>query len=143
MATATKAVTAELCPSGTTIDSKAQIFGVLTSSNGTEFRVGYLRTTVPATPEALSSAAPAKPTEVFRAAVTCAGRGCSHFDGANCRLAARVATMLQPVVSTLPKCAIRSQCRWFRQEGRPACVRCPQVATEWRNPSELQSMVAG
>ena len=48
-----------------------------------------------------------------------------------------------PVVGALPRCAIRPTCRWFRQEGREACLRCPQVATELRNPSELELAVAG
>jgi len=51
--------------------------------------------------------------------------------------------MLDPAVSALPRCAIRPRCRWFRQEGREACLRCPLVATEQRNPSELDLAVAG
>jgi hypothetical protein len=29
----------------------------------------------------------------------------------------------------VPACNIRRDCRWFRQEGRAACQRCPQIAT--------------
>ena len=132
-----------LCPSVTSIGPEAQVFGVITGSAAEGFRVGYLTEALPATPELLAAAAPAKPTEVFRAAVPCAEGRCRHFDGANCRLAARIAAMLDPVVSALPRCAIRPVCRWFRQEGREACLRCPQVATEQRNPSELQVEVTG
>jgi hypothetical protein len=132
-----------LCPSVTTIGPDAKVFGVQTGSTDSGLQVGYLTESVPATPELLAAAAPAKPTEVFRAASPCIERGCRHFDGADCQLAKRVATMFDPAVGSLPRCAIRPQCRWFRQEGKEACLRCPQVATEWRDATELQRGVAG
>ena len=132
-----------LCPSINPIGPDARVFGVFTASAAEELRVGYLTEALPATPELLAAAAPAKPTEVFRAAAPCVERGCKHFDGANCQLAIRITAMLDPVVNALPRCAIRATCRWFRQEGREACLRCPLVTTEQRNPSELQRAVAG
>jgi hypothetical protein len=60
-------------------------------------------------------------------------RPASSGDGGN--LVGRNTAMVDPVVSAL--------CRWFRQEGREACLRCPQVTTEQRNPSELQRIFAG
>jgi hypothetical protein len=131
------------CPSATSIGPEAQIFGVVTGSPSEGFQVGYLTESVPATPELIAAVAPARPTQVFRAAVACAEHHCKHFDGANCQLATRIAAMLNPVVSALPRCAIRSTCRWFHQEGRDACLRCPQVTTERSNPSELDCVVAG
>jgi hypothetical protein len=138
-----KAARTILCPSVTSIGPDAKVFGVLTGSAAEGLRVGYLTEALPATPELLAAAAPARPTEVFRAASPCMERGCKHFDGANCQLAKRITAMFDPVVSALPRCAIRPVCRWFRQEGREACLRCPLVATEQRNPSELQQVVAG
>jgi hypothetical protein len=132
-----------LCPSVTSIGPDARLFGVLTGSASEGFQVGYLTEALPPTPELLAAAAPAKPTEVFRAAAPCVERGCKHFDGVNCQLAERITAMLNPVVSALPRCAIRPTCRWFRQEGREACLRCPQVATERRNATELDHAVAG
>jgi hypothetical protein len=143
MTQADKSASPILCPSVTSISPDATVFGVLTGSAEEGFRVGYLTEALPATPELLAAAAPAKPTEVFRAASPCMERGCKHFDGADCQLAKRIAAMLAPVVGALPRCAIRPRCRWFRQEGRDACRRCPQVATEQRNPSALQRTVAG
>jgi hypothetical protein len=131
------------CPSITSIGPDAQVFGVVIGSAAEGLQVGYLTEPLPVTPELLAAAAPAKPTEVFRAAAPCSERACKHFDGANCQLAARITAMLDPVVSALPRCAIRPTCRWFRQEGRAACLRCPQVTTEQRNPSELDRAVAG
>jgi hypothetical protein len=138
-----KAAPTLLCPSVTSIGPDAQIFGVLTKSGTEAFHVGYLTEALTSTPELLASAAPANSTEVFRAAAPCVERGCKHFDGTNCQLAARITAMLGPVVSALPRCAIRPTCRWFRQEGREACLRCPQVATQQCNADELQHAVAG
>jgi hypothetical protein len=121
----------------------AKVFGVMTGKPDAGLRVGYLTEAQPVTPAILDAAAPAKPTEVMRIAAPCMGKGCLHFDGANCLLATRVATMLDPVVRTLPRCAIRPTCRWFRQEGPAACFRCPQVVTDLRVASELQREVAG
>ncbi|HEV2202029.1 MAG TPA: hypothetical protein VGR73_19590 [Bryobacteraceae bacterium] len=84
---------------------------------------------MPATPEVLAMAAPLKPTEVFRLAATCAEHQCPHFDGADCRLAARIVQILPAVVDTLPPCIIRKECRWYSQEGGAACKRCPEVTT--------------
>jgi hypothetical protein len=131
------------CPSITSIGPDAKVFGVLVAPTPDALQVGYFTEALPATAELLAAAAPAKPTEIFRAAAPCAERACKHFDGANCRLAARIAAMLDPVVSTLPRCAIRPVCRWFHQEGRAACLRCPQVTTELRNPGDLDRGVAG
>ena len=132
-----------LCPGINPIGPDAQVFGVLTGSATEGFRVGYLTKAVPATPELLAAAAPARPTEIFRAAATCMEWACKHWDGENCQLAARITAKLDPVVSALPRCAIRATCRWFRQEGPDACVRCPQLPTEQRDPTELQCEVAG
>jgi hypothetical protein len=120
----------------------AKIFGVQTGKQQEGLRVGYLNEPIPATKELLDAASPAEPTEVFRIAAPCMGSGCRHFDGANCRLATRVATLLDPVVSGLPPCAIRPTCRWFRQEGKAACLRCPQIVTDRRDGSELVREVA-
>jgi hypothetical protein len=73
---------------------------------------------------------PVKPTEVFRFAATCMGSGCVHFDGTNCRLVQQVVENLPTVAEMLPPCHIRSSCRWYQQEGKAACLRCPQVVTD-------------
>lgn len=132
-----------LCPSAQPDMAGAQVFGVLTGTPEAGLRVGYLTETQPVAPDLLAASGPAAPTEVMRIAAPCMGTGCGHFDGANCQLAARVAAMLDPVVRGLPRCAIRSTCRWFRQEGGAACVRCPQVVTDLRTGTDLHRTVAG
>lgn len=89
----------------------------------------YLQEPLLATPEVLAMAAPLKATEVFRLAATCAEHQCPHFDGTDCRLAARVVRILPAVVDALPPCIIRHQCRWYSQEGGAACKRCPEITT--------------
>jgi hypothetical protein len=107
---------------------RAMVLGVV-QQDGPRPVVEYLNARLPATPEVLAMSGPLKPTEVFRLAATCAEHKCPHFDGADCQLATRVATMLPPVVESLPACAIRKECRWYSQEGRAACMRCPQITT--------------
>ena len=119
-----------LCPSAQPDVSDAKVFGVMTGTQETGLRVGYLNEAQPVTPDVLAASGPAAPTEVMRIAAPCMGHGCGHFDGTNCKLATRIATMLDPVVRALPRCAIRPTCRWFRQEGPAACFRCPQVVTD-------------
>jgi hypothetical protein len=124
-----------LCPSAQPEMAGSVIFGIV---GGTvdEPRVGYLTEVLPTTLERLALALPVKPTEVFRFGAPCAGTACRHFDGMQCRLAVRTVQRLEPVVEALPPCPVRSDCRWWRQEGRAACVRCPQVVTEIYAPTE-------
>jgi hypothetical protein len=107
---------------------RAMVLGVV-QHDGTRPVVEYLNERVPATPEVLAMASPLKPTEVFRLAATCAENKCPHFDGADCRLAARIVKMLPEAVDRLPPCAIRRECRWYSQEGAAACKRCPEITT--------------
>jgi hypothetical protein len=112
------------------------LFGVLeTTTEGP--RVGYLVESLPVTSEVLAIAGPVAPTEIFRFGAPCAGRACQHFDGSSCRLAARIVELLPPVVSGLPPCRLRPDCRWWQQEGKAACLRCPQVITETYDPPEM------
>jgi hypothetical protein len=96
----------------------------------------------PVTDEVLALAQPVHPTEVFRFAAPCAGNACQHFDGFNCRLATRIVASLPSVVDSLPPCHLRSTCRWWQQEGKAACLRCPQIVTETHKPSEQLHQVA-
>ena len=117
------------------------VLGVVTGTAEVP-RVGYLTQPQPVTDELLALADPVKPTEVFRFAAPCAGRGCKHFDGSDCRLVARTVQLLPNVVDVLPPCRIRPSCRWWQQEGKEACMRCPQVVTEIYQPTEQQCQVA-
>ena len=104
--------------------------------------MSHLETPQPITDELLALARPVTPTEVFRFAAPCLCSGCVHFKDAKCGLAERVAMRLPAAADQLPQCAIRPQCRWWRQEGRAACMRCPQVVTDNYNPSTVMIEVA-
>jgi len=124
-----------LCPSAQPDMTGCRVLGVV---GGTveAAQVAYVNGPVPVTSELLASTAPLKPTEVFRFAAHCEGNACRHFDGINCNLATRIVQILPAVVETLPACLIRPSCRWYQQEGRAACMRCPQVVTESFQPTE-------
>jgi len=125
---------ASSCPSAQPEMAGSVVFGVV---GGTveEPRVGYLTQPLPASPEVLALAGAAPPGEVFRFGAPCAGAGCLHFDGAKCRLAQRIVQGLLPVVDALPPCHLRPTCLWWKQEGRAACMRCPQVVSQVEGPS--------
>lgn len=68
----------------------------------------------------------------FRFTNKCIEGGCKQWDGKKCGVADRVMEFIHriPESSELPKCAIRSHCRWYSQEGEKACKLCPYIITE-------------
>lgn len=124
-----------LCPSARPEMEGAVVFGVI---GGTveEPRLTHLAAPQPVTDEVLALSGPVAPTEVFRFAAPCAGDACAHFDGRDCRLATRIVQILPAATSSLPPCQLRPECRWWQQEGRAACLRCPQIVSDCQNPSE-------
>jgi hypothetical protein len=129
------------CPSAQATDPGAVVFGVVTGT-AEKPRIGYLTKAQPVTDKLLALAGEAQPGQVFRTAAPCMGHGCKHFDGSDCRLVQRITAFLDPVVSGLPACDIRPTCRWFRQEGKAACARCPQVVTSTCTTDEQKLWVA-
>lgn len=103
----------------------------------------YLQRPVPATSDVLELTQPLKPTEVFRLSATCAEHRCPHFDGADCRLATRIVQFLPEAVDALPPCTIRHDCRWYSQEGKPACLRCPEITTVTYDISARAQSISG
>jgi hypothetical protein len=136
-----KTVETTLCPSSQPNLDNVVIFGVV---EGTveEPRVAYLEKAQPLNKELQPSSSPVKATEMMRLASSCHEKGCVHFDGSDCRLAQRIVEQLPTVTETLPACQIRSSCRWWQQEGKSACLRCPQVVTENHYVSPLFERVA-
>ncbi|HEY9608887.1 MAG TPA: nitrogen fixation protein [Allocoleopsis sp.] len=131
-----------LCPSTTHPEQRESVvFGVVGGTVESP-RLAYLREPQPVTDELLAVSGSVAPTEVFRFAAPCAGSGCKHFDGTDCRLIQRIVNVLPTVVDVLPACQLRSSCRWWQQEGKAACLRCPQVVTKTYNPSDTLRQVA-
>ena len=105
----------------------AVVFGVVGGSVEQPL-VEFLSTPVPPRDvEALAGEAPLG--DIVRIGAACEEQSCVHFDGARCGLGERVATMLPAVVPRLPRCSLRSTCRWFAEQGGAVCLRCPQVIT--------------
>ena len=124
-----------LCPSARPEMEGSVIFGVIVGT-AEEPRLAHLIEPRSVTDDLLASAEPVAPTEVFRFAAACAGNNCQHFDGSQCRLASRIVEKLSTVSEELPPCSIRSSCRWWQQEGKEACTRCPQIVTDTYFPSD-------
>ena len=123
-----------LCPSAQPEMLGSVVFGVA-SGTAEAPRVAYLDRPVPVTPDVLALAKTVSPNEVFRIAAPCAGRACLHFDGSSCGLVTKIVQLVQPVVAGVPPCVLRPECRWWQQEGKAACLRCPQVVTLTLDPS--------
>ncbi len=67
----------------------------------------------------------------FRFTNKCVESGCSQWTGTRCGVVDKVLSVMNElaVQDELPACAIRPQCRWFRQSGPDACKVCPFVIT--------------
>jgi len=124
-----KAPADTLCPSAPPEWSGAVAIGIVGGSAQAP-QVTSLARPLPVSEDLLKLAAPVEPTEVFRFAAPCANGACVHFRTGSCQLAAKVVKLLAPTTDSLPYCTIRADCRWYRQEGRAACLRCPQVVTD-------------
>lgn len=128
------------CPSAQPDMSGALAFGVIDHSGETP-TTAFLEATVPVTPELLEMAAPLLPAQVFRFAAPCQKGRCSHWDDA-CTLGDRIVKLLPVASMTLPPCQIRTACRWYAEQGRDACRRCPQVITQYARATELMTLAA-
>lgn len=123
------------CPSAQPDMPGSLVLGVVLGTPD-EPRMTPLERLQPVTPELLQMAAPVRPTQVFRFAAPCAGTKCHHFDGTKCQLATRIVQLLPEATTALPTCHLRPDCRWWKQEGKSACMRCPQVITECETASK-------
>lgn len=122
------------CPSAQPDMEGAVAFGVV-GGTAEEPLVSYLTETQPVTPKLLALTTPVRPTEVFRFGAPCAEGGCRHFDGATCQLGRKLAEDVPAAVDRLPRCRLRPSCRWWREQGREACFRCPIVVTTHYQPA--------
>src|SRR5271168_1826715 len=123
-----------LCPSADPDMPEVVAFGIVGGS-AEEPRLRQFVAPLPVTEDLLALAAPARPTEVFRFAAPCACDVCPNFQGNRCGLVTKLVRLLPAATEELPPCLIRPQCRWWHEEGRAACLRCPAVETDNSNPS--------
>ena len=72
-----------------------------------------------------------RPEKRFRFASPCLESSCQQWSDGRCTVIDRCSeTAPQDDSADIPKCSIRSRCRWFRQNGPVACRVCPQVITD-------------
>lgn len=72
----------------------------------------------------------------FRFTGKCVEKGCAQWDNeeSKCSLSKKVQNLETIKNKELSFCPIRSQCRWFSQDGNDACFSCNEVT---RNMEEL------
>lgn len=118
------------CPSARA-EPGATLLGVI----GVDGRVAYLKSALAIDQDFIDEVAKdGPPEERFRFAGACVEGKCVQWDGARARCG-----VLDGVIAVLGDgegdaplqvCSIRTACRWFAQDGPPACRICPGVITD-------------
>ena len=116
------------CPSAQPDMAEARVIGVV-SGTAEAPRIAYLKAEAVMPASQVSMDGALSVSEVFRLAARCEEHRCSQFADGRCSLGERIVKGTDAVVDTLPSCTIRATCRWFAEQGEPACLRCPQVVT--------------
>lgn len=123
-----------VCPSATA-EPGAMVLGVV----GSDQTVQFLAEPLPVTSEFIEQAKQHEsPEKQYRFANRCVRSGCSQWAQGRCGV---IDTIMQfnahlPDSIPLSACSIRSQCRWFNQVGRQACLVCPFIITDSQETPE-------
>ncbi len=116
------------CPSAQPDMAQARVIGVV-SGTAAAPRIAYLKAEAVIPAAEVTMHGDLSSSEVFRFAARCEEHRCSQFADGRCSLGERIVKGTDVVVDALPPCTIRATCRWFAEQGEPACLRCPQVVT--------------
>ena len=117
-----------LCPSSV-CEKGALLLGVV-QPNG---EVDFLGDRVEVDAEFVDIARQGRPPEKrFRFAGPCAKSGCSRWTGERCGVIDELEAIFpeRAAEPELRPCVIRSECRWYGQNGARACAICPIVVTD-------------
>ena len=123
-----------MCPSAQPDMEDSVVLGIFENTSEGQ-RLAWIEKPQPVTPQLLSLTGEVDPRNIFRFAARCEESRCVHFDGIDCQLATRIVQILPVAVDALPPCRIRPECRWYQQEGKNACLRCPEVVTHLESPT--------
>jgi DNA-binding transcriptional regulator YdaS (Cro superfamily) len=125
--------TNKLCPS-----APAQEGAILLGVVQADGLIAYLKDRIEVTQEFLEIARAGRlPEQRFRFSSRCQESSCAQWANGRCSLPARLAEFIhESTKDRLPRCSIRSQCKWFEQAAAAACRVCPFVVTR----SEVQRM---
>jgi len=117
------------CPSAPPEWEGAELIGVVEGSVA-EPQVRFVRRR-PVTADLLALAEPVTPTEVFRFTAPCRAEACSQWRNGRCGVAAAAIDHVAPAPqAALPACTLRSECRWWHEQGADACRRCRTIVTD-------------
>jgi hypothetical protein len=130
-----------MCPSAQPEMQESVVLGLFEDTPEGR-RLAWIEKPQPVTPQLLAKTGEVDPRNIFRFAARCEENHCVHFNGRDCQLASRIVQILPVVVEALPACRIRPECRWYQQEGRAACLRCPEVVTHAENPTAEMVLAA-
>ena len=112
-----------LCPAYQCV-SAAQLIGIVNADGS----VAFLGRPLPLNDQFVQIAAQGRPPELrFRFVHECAEGGCANWSGRRCEVAAQVSNSDRFPSPDLPRCGIRSECRWFSEQGPKACAVCATV----------------
>jgi hypothetical protein len=125
-----------VCPSGRCA-AGSKLIGIV----GPDGRLGYVTPPLEVDANFIEvSKRGTAPESRFRFSEPCLEQNCQHWADDECGLIGRMCAGAdnQPGLiqddAELPRCAIRSECRWFSQRGREACAVCPLVVRIPRQP---------
>ena len=130
------------CPSAQPFMDNAQLLGIFETNQKGVRQLSYINEKCAVAENTLLKYELTDLTSNLRFSAGCEESQCKHFDGEKCKLAQRIVQKMSPVSESLPPCIIRKSCRWFHQEGKAACFRCPQVQTYVNNPNATTVEIA-
>lgn len=128
------------CPSAFCQEG-ALLLGVMTAG-GT---LAYLRPPTRVDADFVARAkAMGRPESRFRFSAPCIEAGCPQWTGDGCAVVDKVLEEETPIEASgqLPRCGIRSSCRWYAQRGAAACAVCPLVVADVGGIETYQSTSA-
>ena len=134
-------VTGHDCPSAQPDMEGARPFGVI-SGTPTATRIAFFKKSALEGFDWKQNFSSADATRVFRFGARCEESRCTHFNGGQCSLGQRVKADLPAVVDSMPSCLLRPRCRWYAEQGKDVCLRCPQVVTMIPEADTLLNSVA-
>ncbi len=131
--------TVSWCPSGAADRPESVVLGVRSGADG---GVSYLDEPLPAAEVMSMVPEGIEPRRILRFASHCEAT-CANRVGSECGLINRISAVpAPPHAAAVPRCHLRTKCKWWQQKGVDACHRCPAVSTMMLADDELGNLVA-
>ena len=131
--------TVSWCPSGLPDRPESVVLGVRSGEDGS---VAYLAEPLPAAEVIGLVPENIEPRRILRFASHCES-DCRQRVGSECGLVNRIVALPGPPSgSAVPRCHLRTRCKWWQQIGVDACHRCPAVSSLVTTDDGLGNLVA-